>query len=275
MAPELVCDSLNDHFAFGPEDAEGYFAPSEEYDLSVVLPAGGAATSEGVHRVWEWAIRCELPYKVLWDESGNAHTVDVLGNVDDAETDISIVDDIPTGLIERLTKGDNPMLLVISEQGEFDADTAEIAAAALRAGLPVYDIARALMEVTWRHLPGHTPPDVEAATAEDGAQPALTPVTDAPDVSLTAQEVAVVTGAITRAEELLDTVSQGLMERIAETRESLVHGRSLLTPKPESPAEQGEGKKTRLEIFDAETGKWIPAGRGRPPKGVQKRRVPA
>ncbi|MGW1180128.1 hypothetical protein [Streptomyces drozdowiczii] len=277
VTAELVCDSLNDQFALGPEDAEGYFAPSEEYDLSVLVPAGGTATSEGVHRVWEWAIRCELPYKVIWDETGNARTVDVLGNVEDAETDITIVDDIPTTLVEQLGKGDNPMLLVISgPDAQFDEATADVAAAALRAGLPVYDLARALLEVTWRHLPDHEPPETPAASADTETPAALSAVADAPDVTLSAQEAAVLTDAFAKAEELLDHIGAGLMTQIAQTRESLIHGRSLLAPKPEAPADDAEPpKKTRLEIFDAERGEWIPAGRGRPPKGVQKRRVPA
>ncbi|MEU9050178.1 hypothetical protein AB0D37_07195 [Streptomyces sp. NPDC048384] len=275
VSPELVCDSLNDQFAFGPEDGEGYFAPSEEYDLAVYLPAGGSATSEGVHRVWEWAIRCELPYKVIWDETGNGRTVDVLGNVESAEDDIAIVDDIGVALLEQLGKGENPMLLVISENEAFDAATAEVAASALRAEIPVHDLSRALLEVTWRHLPDHTPPEVPAIETEAGGQMALAVVSDAPDVTLSAGEAAAVTEAFTRAEELLDTIGGDLLTRIADTRASLVHGRSLLAPRPEKSVEDGEPKKTRLEIFDPEKNEWVPAGRGRPPKGVQKRRVPA
>ncbi|MET9470540.1 hypothetical protein [Streptomyces sp. NPDC002922] len=274
VAPELVCDALNNQFDFGPEDGEGYFAPSDEFDLTVFLPAGSSVTSEGVHCVWEWTMRCELPYRVLWDESGNDRTVDVLGNVDTPE-DIHIVEDIGAALIDHLAKGENSMLLVLSENEAFDSVTAEVAAAALRAELPVYDLARALLEVTWRHLPDHEPPQTPAIETEADGQTALSVVSDAPDVTLSAKEAAVVTEAFTQAEELLDTIGSGLLTRIAETREFLIHGRSLLAPKPEAPVEDGEPKKTRLEIFDPEQNKWIPAGRGRPPKGVQKRRVPA
>lgn len=274
VAPELVCDALNNQFDFGPEDSEGYFAPSDSFDLTVYLPAGGAVTSEGVHHVWEWAMRCELPYRVLWDETGNDRTVDVLGNAEKPE-DIAIVGDVAAALVEQLTKGENPMLLVISENGEFDTPTAAVAAAALRADLPVHDLARALLEVTWRHLPDHEPPDTPAVMAEADGQMALSVVSDAPDVTLSAREAAAVTEAFAQAEELLDAIGVGLLERITETRESLIHGRSLLAPKPEKPADDGEPKKTRLEIFDPEKNAWVPAGRGRPPKGVQKRRVPA
>ncbi|MFD9815118.1 hypothetical protein [Streptomyces sp. NPDC059080] len=274
VAPELVCDALNDQFAFGPEDSEGYFAPSEEYDLTVYLPAGGSVTSLGVHRVWEWAIRCELPYKALWDETGNDATADILGNANQPE-DIVIVDDITGSLVEQLGKSENPMLLVISENEAFDTATAEVAAAALRAGIPVHDLARALLEVTWHHLPDHEPPQTPAVQA-DADEQGLSVVGDAPEITLTAKEAAAVTRAFARAEELLDDIGTGLASRIAETRESLIHGRSLLAPKPEKAPEDGEQpKKTRLEIFDAERNAWVPAGRGRPPKGVQKRRVPA
>ncbi|MET9360366.1 hypothetical protein ABZX93_05605 [Streptomyces sp. NPDC006632] len=269
-----MCDALNNQFDFGPEDSEGYFAPSDEFDLTLFLPAGGSVTSEGVHCVWEWAMRCELPYRVLWDETGNDRTVDVLGNAEKPE-DIHIVEDIGTGLVEHLSKGENPMLLVLSENEQFDDTTAEVAATALRAGLPVHDLARALLEVTWRHLPDHEPPGAEAVDGESEGQTGLSVVSDAPDITLSAKEAAVVTDAFAKAEELLDTLGNGLLTQISTTRESLIHGRSLLAPKPETPAEDGEPKKTRLEIFDAEKNAWVPAGRGRPPKGVQKRRVPA
>ncbi|MGW3272799.1 hypothetical protein ACWDFH_15180 [Streptomyces kronopolitis] len=275
IAPELVCDALNNQFDFGPEDPEGYFAPSEEFDLTVFLPAGGSVTSEGVHCVWEWAMRCELPYRVLWDETGNDRTVDVLGNAEKPE-DILIVADIGTALVEQLAEGKNPMLLVISENEAFDGATAEVAAAALRAGLPVHDLARALLEVTWRHLPDHEPPGAEAVEGESEGQADLSVVSNAPDITLSAKEADVVTAAFAQAEELLDNLGNGLLTQISATRESLIHGRSLLAPKPEKLVEEGEEpKKTRLEIFDPLKNEWVPAGRGRPPKGVQKRRVPA
>ncbi|MEW1922279.1 hypothetical protein [Streptomyces sp. NPDC088360] len=274
VAPTLVCDSLNDHFAFGAEDAEGYFAPSEEYELTVLLPAGGSITSQAVHRVWEWAVRCELAYQVLWDETGNELTVDVLGNVDKPE-DIHIVDDVSAAVIERLSKAENAMLLVISEDEHFDEATSHVAAEALRAGIPVHDLSRALLEVTWRHLPDHEPPDEPAVATDPDGQTVLSVVSDAPDITLSAREAAAVADAFAQAEELLDHIGTGLAERIAETRKSLVHGRSLLAPKPAKTLEDGEPKKTRVEIFDPQKNEWVPAGRGRPPKGVQKRRVPA
>lgn len=274
VSPNLVCDALNDQFAFGAEDSEGYFAPSEEYDLTVFLPAGGTATSTAVHRVWEWAVRCELAYQVLWDETGNELTVDVLGNADKPE-DIHIVDDVPTALVEQLAKAENSLLLVISENEQFDEATAQVAAAALRDGIPVHDLSRALLEITWRHLPDHEPPETPAALPDGEGPSALAVVSDAPDVTLSGQEAAALTESLAKAEDLLDHIGAGLLERIAETRESLIHGRSLLAPKPETSAEGEQPKKTRLEIFDADRNAWVPAGRGRPPKGVQKRRVPA
>ncbi|MFF8283354.1 hypothetical protein ACF06W_11595 [Streptomyces albus] len=271
---QLACDALNDQFEFGPEDSEGYFGPSAEYDLTLYLPAGGKITSPGVHTVWEWAIRCELPYLVLWDESGNARTVDVLGNVDKPE-DIHITSDVPDALLERLREAENPMLLVISSNEQFDSATAELAAQAMRCEIPVYDLSRALLEVTWRHLPDHEPPSPDAAEVEDEDSKARSLTSAEPEITLTAKEAAAISSTFTRVEELIDNLEGVLMPRIHETREALIHGRSLLTPKPEVPAEGQTSGKTRLEIFDAKKGEWVPAGRGRPPKGAQKRRVPA
>lgn len=277
VAKTLVCDTLNDHFAFGPEDTEGYFGPSTTYDLTLLLPAGGKATSPGVHATWEWAVRCELPYRALWDESGNAFTADVLGNVEDAEEDVVMVDDVGQAMVEHLVKAENPMLLVISEEGgEFDADTEAAAAAALREGVPVHDLARALLEVSWRHLTRHEPPQ-EAADVEEepDGQLALTVDPGTPEVTLTPADAAAVNQALLDADQFLDVLAGEVLDRVEGLRTSLVRARSRLAPKPPEPETPAEPKKTRLEIFNPSTGRWEPAGRGRPPKGAQKRRVPA
>lgn len=113
---------------------------------------------------------------------------------------------------------------------------------------------------------------------EADGQMALTVVSDAPDVTLTAAEAAAVGQALADAEGFIDTVFGSMVNSAAELRQTLVRGRSLLAPKPEAPEESESGdarKKTRLEIFDEQTGQWRPAGRGRPPKNAQTRRVPA
>ncbi|MEV7902184.1 hypothetical protein [Streptomyces anulatus] len=274
----LVVDTLNDHLSLGAEDAEGYFASSDRYDLSLLLPAGKSATSQGVHRVWEWGIRCELPYRVLWDETGNAFTDDVLANVDNPEQDIVIAEDIGKAMVEHLAEAENPLLLLLSTDGQFDDDTAEAVAAALRAGLPCHDLSRALLEIGWQHLPGHEPPQEPALEVEADGQTALAVVSDAPDVTLSATEAAAVNRSLADAEVFLAELTNGLVDRAETLRQSLVQGRSLLAPsKPQEDAVPADerSRKTRLEIFNADKGEWEPAGRGRPPAGVQKRRVPA
>ena len=278
VAGNLIVDTLNSHFSLGAEDAEGYFAPSDRYELHALIPASAQATSQGVHAFWEWTVRCELPYRVLWDESGNELTDDILGNVDNPEEDILInCVDPDLGMVERLGKADNPMLLILSTEGKFDAVAADAAAAALREGIPVHDLSRMLLEVTWQHLPDHEPPVEAAMEVEPGGQMALV-VSDAPDVTLTAGEVAAVQRALEEAETFIDVLVGDLVHQAGNLRQNLIHGRSLLAPKPETPAESagdGEPKKTRLEIFNPESGQWEPAGRGRPPKTAQTRRVPA
>ncbi|MEV5265203.1 hypothetical protein [Streptomyces werraensis] len=278
IAGDLVVDTLNSHFNIGPEDPEGYFGPSDRYELVVRIPAGENVTSQGVHAFWEWAVRCELPYQALWDETGNERTDDILSNVDNAEEDILVVADPHKSLVELLGKSENPMLLVLSREGEFDAATADAAAAALREGIAVHDLSRMLLEVTWQHLPDHEPPQEEAMEVQADGQMALV-VDDGPDVTLTAAEAAAVNKALESAESFIDRVFGDVVNAAAELRQTLIHGRSLLAPRPPEP-EPGEAgdkgkKKTRLEIFDAESGKWRPAGRGRPPKDAQTRRVPA
>lgn len=276
VPPSLVIDVLNDHFRLGAEDAEGYFGASDTYELRLIVPAGAEATGDGVHAVWEWAIRCELPYQVVWDDTSNDFTDPILGNVEDPERDILAVPDVHPAMVDFLVKSENPMLLVLSSEGQFDERTAQAAATALREGIPCHDLARALLEVTWQHLPDHEPPEEPAIEVEEDGQMALTVVSDVPDVTLSAGEAAAVNQALTDAEAFLDSLAD-LLGGAEKLRQSLVRGRSLLAPKPELPADAEDGeapKKTRLEIFNEKTGEWEPAGRGRPPKGAQKRRVP-
>lgn len=277
VAGSLVVDVLNDHFGVGAEDAEGYFAASDRYALNLLIPAGEHATSHGVHRVWEWGIRCELPYRAIWDQTGNDYSDDVLSNVVDNEQDVEYVEDVHTAMVEHLAKAENPMLMLLSTDGVFDTETAGAAAAALREGIPCHDLSRALLEVSWQHLPGHEPPQEPALEVEADGQTALSIVSDAPDVTLSAAEAAAVNHSLADAEAFVDDLTHGLLTRAESLRQSLIHGRSLLAPnKPQAPEPADEKpKKTRLEIFNSEKGEWEPAGRGRPPAGVQKRRVPA
>lgn len=277
VAGNLIVDTLNAHFSLGAEDSEGYFAPSDRYELHALIPAGETATSQGIHAFWEWVVRCELPYRVLFDETMNERTDDILGNVENPEDDIYInCTDPDLGMVERLAKAENAMLLVLSTEGKIDDVTAAAAAAALREGIPVHDLSRMLLEVTWQHLPDHEPPVESAMEVEADGQMALV-VSDAPDVTLKAGEVAAVNRTLELAETFVDRLFGDLVNEAATLRQSLIHGRSILAPRPDTPAEsQGEEpKKTRLEIFNPESGKWEPAGRGRPPKTAQTRRVPA
>ncbi|MFE5853222.1 hypothetical protein ACFQ61_08370 [Streptomyces sp. NPDC056500] len=276
VASELVCDVLNDHFGMGAEDSEGYFAPSEEYALTVLLTADSEAPSPGVHTLWEWAIRCELPYRVVWDGTDNESTQAILENVA-APEDIVTVENCGAALMEELREGSNPLLLVISDNGQLDTTTADIAAVALRAGLPVYDIARALLEITWCHLPGYEPPAPGVETEADGQTALAVATEESPGVTLAGQDAVAIARALTQAEDLLDVLSENVAARIGTVRQSLIRARSVLAPRPKPAQVEGEepSTKTRLEIFDPEKNEWVAAGRGRPPKGAEKRRVPA
>ncbi|MEU1816077.1 hypothetical protein ABZ543_12900 [Streptomyces roseifaciens] len=276
VSDKLVCDALNDHFCFGPEDAEGYFGTSEKYSVTPVVPAGAAHTSQGVHTVWEWAIRCELPYTVLWDGTGNDYTTDILKNVVTPNDIHGGSPDLAEALVQHLAASENAMLLVISSDGAFDPATADAAASALRAGIPCYDIARSLLEITWRHLPDHEPPEEAQLAVEEDGQVALAVVPGLTEVELSTLDLAKLHTAFTQTEAFLGSLEALVTDQVAELRRSLLVGRSLLTPKPQPVADTStKSKKTRLEIFNPATNAWEPAGRGRPPKSAEKRRVPA
>lgn len=264
----LVNKTLNQQFRMGPEDPEGYFGASDKYQVCPVIPAGTAHTSQGVHAFWEWAIRCELGYTVLTDGTANKFTADIIGNCEG--DDVLLGPSIDASMIGHLKASKNPMLLVTSRDAEIDPATAEVAAQALRAQIPVYDLSRMLLEITWRHLPDHTPPEI-AVEEEENGQFALADIPGLPSIELSSGEVARVLFALTRTEEFLTVVEADVLAHTDDLRRCLTLGRSLLSPKaPPVP----EGVKTKLEVFNPETGVWEPAGRGRPSKKLETRKVP-
>lgn len=284
LTHNLVCDSLNDQFAYGPPDQEGFFAPSEKYDLHVYIPAGAGHTGEGTRVFWGWTTLCELSYTALHDETRNQFTGDILADGEDAEGpdvfETHTVQDIGAAMVDYLSQGENPMLLLISTDGVFDPAAADAAAAALRAGIPCYDLARALLEITWRHLPDHEPPAEEVLAVEEDGQVCIRIadlVSDRAPVTLTGAEADAVSNVLSGGERFLVALREDVIERIDRVQQSFVFGRSLLASKPEASTPVGEEmpKKTRLEIFNPETNAWEPAGRGRPPKNAQTRRVSA
>ncbi|MFI9271858.1 hypothetical protein ACIGXM_14225 [Kitasatospora sp. NPDC052896] len=264
----LIHDALCDHFDLGPADEEGCYAPSARYEIRPVLPVGERYETESLIEVWDWAMRADLHFTALHDETVGERTQDILDSVLEPE-DVRTVSGIAEELIETLAGAENPLLLVLSAEGELDDEAQEVAAGALQAGIPVLDLSRALLELDWRDLPNHSAP---AEIAEDtGGQLGLV-LDPGPEVTLTAQDVQAVQQALTITDSLLGLITTDVLAYANEVSRAVLAARAALAPKPE-PVEKRPGK-AHLEVFDPETGTWKPAGRGRPRKGVQTRLVP-
>jgi hypothetical protein len=267
IAHDLVCDVLNDQFSLGKPDEEGYFAPSEMYKINVLIPAG-EGTGEGVENVWQWVMRCELPFKLLRDGSDSKIITTIRESLESPDDQVQVTS-VPTGLYAYLQGAENPMLLVLTTDGALDEDAAWLAAQCLTHDIPVYDLTRALFQLDWRDLPEgyEAPPVIEE---ESSGQLALV-VDEGPDTVLTRAEAAAVQAALSQADEVMDTLRLTFDQRIPEVSQSLVAARAILAPKPTSTEKT---TKAYMEIFNPESGQWERAGRGRPKKGVQTRLVP-
>jgi hypothetical protein len=268
---ELIMDTLNDHFEYGPADEQGCLPPSETFLPRPVLPVGERYNTLALIDVWDWAMRADLGFTALHDRSLGEHTVEILSSVEDPN-DIQIVSAVGEELFEHLLEGENPLLLVLSADGVIDEEAQAVAARALRADIPVYDLSRAMLAVTWRDLPDYEEPDDAPQIGEQfGGQLALVVDNDAPDVTLSPREAQLIRETLAGTESLLALITNDLDRYVRMVGAQVLASRALLAPKPEATA--NKSGKGHLEVFNPETNSWEPAGRGRPKKNAQTRYV--
>jgi hypothetical protein len=281
----LVCDALNEHFEFGPADSEGYFGKSLAFDVHVMFPAGSRFTA-GIEAVWQWAVRAEIPFLAVSDGTHFPSEEAVRGSLLQVD-DWREVDVPEAEILDVLHKSVNPMVLVLTDSGEYNADLRDTAAAALARGIPVYDLSRALLEQGWADL-GLDPVE---DTALDEPAPSLQITTeDARSIAATLaqafalfQELRQVAGtigdlqpAIAAAERALRLPTPPAVPEASEEEQPPLPEQSA-TAAPADDEPQGDvsgARRTRLEVYDEQTDTWRPAGRGRPKQGVKTRRVP-
>ncbi|MBD0734077.1 hypothetical protein [Streptomyces sp. CBMA29] len=292
----LVCDALNEHFGYGPEDAEGYFAKSREFDVHLVFPVGERLFTAGVEAVWQWAVRTENAFLALADDSPFEAEEAIRATLLDPD-DWQVSPNPSEDLLTVLTGGPNPMLLVITSDGQYGDELRVLASEALAAGIPVYDLARALLEQTWSDLGLEKPEPAEPAPVE--AVPAATGRTS-DVVALTEADYDDVVDFFGRAFNLLTELQQvaagieNLRAALVRTERTLVSARAAAAtalaslPRAETavavpsdseeqePVEQQRSASGRMrtEVYDETSGQWRPAGRGRPRAGARTRRVP-
>jgi hypothetical protein len=269
VSHELVCDALNRHFFMGPEDGEGYFGPSSQYKVSVVLPVSEKHTGRGMTEVWQWAMRCELPLAVLLD--GEVSSPELGAILDTAEEDNVVeVEDIGEALLKTLTGSDNPILLAVSTEGQYLEGYAQaVCGNALRAGITVLDVGRVLRELDWSHLPDEQEPAEEGELVEEGGQTALFAVADVdqgPELTLSAEEVRILNEALEDAADMVREF-RSLLSTAEDVAKLVVRAKSVLAPRPDPEPEAA--KRQYLLVFDPKTNEWRKKGRGRLPVGAQ------
>ncbi|MFE6745938.1 hypothetical protein ACFVGM_08815 [Kitasatospora purpeofusca] len=271
---DLIFDTLNDQFDVGPQDADGYFASPDGYDIHLILPATEATATAAVAGVCEWAIRCELPYTICTDGNlANARIEFMTRNLIDPSQAVQVeADGVHTAVLDRLTASEHPMLLLLLTDGAFDNPLIEeLAAQALTADIPVFDLSRAFLEIGWDDLPTHEKPAAEIEVEPDGQLALVLTESDGERIVLNARELTILRRMFAEVDEAIDRISF-LHEHLTPMRRALVGAKEvLLAPPP--PGRSSGGKRQRMEILDEATGEWVPAGRGRPKQGVPRRYV--
>lgn len=269
VSHELVCDALNEHFAFGPADAEGYFGKSAEFEVRALIPAGEERFSSGIEAMWQWAVRAEIAFLVYCDATSTPWEEQIRSTLLDV-ADFKRVPSPETAILNELLRSRNPMLLVLPKDGEYSPALQGTAAAALVRSLPVYDLSRGLLEQTWKDI------GVDEESARNATK----------GVQLAAEEARHYADTIARAYSLVSELRQ-LSQQFADLQPAVAGvERALRLPEPlEAPEvspqaapepEPASDKpaRTRLEVWDEKSGEWRAAGRGRPKQGLKTRRVP-
>lgn len=291
---ELVSDALNLHYAFGPADGRGYFAPSPDYDVRVLIPGSTAHSNAGTRVVCDWVVNCDLPYVLLRDGTESPAVTYLATNVVDPETDVVVVEDITAEMVRRLTApGANGMLVVLRDGDVYDETTERQVVTAMRAGVPAFLLSEALIEIGWEDL-NREPVEPErpaaadeavATVVEPGGQVALSVSGLGEDLTLTFDDQHVLTAFCGEARRVLTLVGNFYRDDGPTLLRALDRIEKTLLPPPSPPPRPvapltvpyptgGDTGKTRLEVLDPDSGEWAPAGRGRPKKGLQTRRVP-
>lgn len=274
-SPELIFDTLCDQFSIGAQDSEGYYAASSEFEIRLTLPATAETASDGVITVCEWAVRCELPYVLLSDgDASNPHVEFMTSNVHEPQDVIAVkTADVYPQLLAKLALSQNPMLLLLLDDGKFGDDEAleKLTADALAAAIPVFDLGRAFMEVGWDDLTRFTRPEVEVLVEPDGQFALAMTEVNGERIELSSRELTILRTAFAEVDEVLERIAF-LSAHITPLRRAVVGAREALLPPPPA-AGPGRGRRQRMEVLDEETGEWVPAGRGRPRQGVPRRYV--
>lgn len=294
VSNELVCDALNEHFSFGPADAEGYFGRSSEFEVHLMFPVGAERFTQGIESVWQWAVRTEIPFLAVSDRTDFPCEEAVRASL--LQPDDWQYATVPeTEIVDLLQKSVNPLLLVVTDSGQYTEELRQLAASALSRDIPVYDLGRALLEQGWQEI-GVDPdeargmyaartassPEVALSTenARDIAQTLANAYSLLQELRQTAGAIADLQPAIARAERALRAAAAAQPEVPAtaqEAPESASEEPPADSPHADADEQPGDttgGRRTRLEIYDEETDSWRPAGRGRPRQGVRTRRVP-
>jgi hypothetical protein len=297
----LVCDALNEHFSFGPEDADGYFTKSQEFEVHLLIPVGARRYTEGIRSVWQWAVRTESLFLAVTDGTEFAAEDAIRETLMDP-ADWREEHTPELAILDVLLQSPNPMLLVITEDGEYTAFLRETAGQALARDIPVFDLSRALLEQGWDDLgvdpdsfgqPANTSlasgaTEYLAFTSGQVEQISATlavAYTLVTDLKRVAGGIGVLEPALATAERtlrqaqgvpaLLQQEAPAKALQAAAADEADASGGEAAAGQPEAPAAEQPGSKVRMrtEVWDEDTEQWRPAGRGRPKAGARTRRV--
>jgi len=149
VTPEAVKALLNDYLGFGPDDADGYPAPSDR-EIELVFPIREDHLSPGLENVLAWSADVDLPYTAVVDptEKHKGAAGDYIGDA----AEVIKATNVNSKIVDILShaKGEGVLVLLWGEgEDAGDEDTEVLLDLALAENIKVVDLTAGLDDMTF------------------------------------------------------------------------------------------------------------------------------
>jgi len=148
VTPEAIKALLNDYLGFGPDDADGYPAPSDR-EIELIFPIQEDHLSEGFMNVIEWSGYADLPFTAITNKASRSTVVadivaDAVEVIEATNVNAKVVD-----LLSR-AEGEGVLVLLWGEGDDAgDEDTEMLLDLALAEKVKVVDLTAGLDDMTF------------------------------------------------------------------------------------------------------------------------------
>jgi len=165
VTPEAIKALLNDYLGFGPDDADGFPAPSDR-EIELIFPIREDHLSQGLLNVLAWSADVDLPYTAVVDK-GKPPTAATSEYREDA-AEVVPVANVNAQIVDLLAhaEGEGVLVLLWGEGDDAgDEDTEMLLDLALAEKVKVVDLTAGLDDMTFADEEPEPEPDPEPAPA--------------------------------------------------------------------------------------------------------------